>query len=322
MIFEKRSERIALSLLFLVFLLIPVFVEGNSFYVNKVATILILSIFVISLDFLVGKAGLVSLGHALYYGVGGYIFVFLAPQDEQTNFWLYGVYVVFIAGAGAFLMGLVVLRTKGVYFIMITLALGQMFYYLVRDSSVFGGSDGVFITLKPSTDFFGLKLFDLDNAVHFYYFALLSLVSTLVAFKIFVHSKFGRIVEAIRQNKERTESLGYNVFFLQLICYVISSCFAAYAGYLFALQYGFVNPSTMAWQVSGTALVMGILGGLGSIYGAILGVVTYEFLHYFYEMITEDWMLLMGVTIMCMVLLIKGGIAGFLDRLFKGDKNA
>lgn len=317
MIFQKRTERILVPMFFMVALFVPLFLESNSFFVGKVTTIIILSIFVMSLDFLVGRVGLITLGHALFYGLGGYLFVILSPEYEAVNFWVYTFYICGIAALIALVTGAVVLRTTGIYFIMITLAISQMMFYYFFDSLDFGGDDGVFIFMKPETSIFGLSFLNLDDPQHFYYLALFSLFNTLVFFKVVLRSRFGRIVEATKQNPDRTEALGYNIFAFRLTCYVIGSTLGAYAGFLFALQYGFVNPSFLAWEMSGTALVMSILGGLGTIYGAILGTFTYEGLQYFFEHLTEDWLLFMGSAIILMVIVLRKGIAGYLEKLLE-----
>ncbi len=317
MIFDKRTERIVLAIFFVVALFIPLFLEDNSFFVGKVTTVLILIVFVMSLDFLVGRVGLVTLGHALFYGLGGYLFAILVPDYETVNFWTYALYIMTICGLVALVIGAIVLRTSGIYFIMITLAISQMAYYFFFDSLQFGGGDGLFIFMKPETSIFGLNFLNLDNPTHFYYLALLAVLITLMVIKIILRSRFGRIVEASRLNPERTEALGYNIFAFRLISYVIGSMLAAYAGLLFALQYGYVNPQFMTWEMSGTALVMLILGGMGTIYGAILGTITYEGLQYLFEHFSEDWLLLMGGAIILMVLLLRKGLAGYLEKLLE-----
>lgn len=317
MIFEKRTERIFLAIFFIVALCIPLFLEANSFFVGKVTSVLILAVFVMSLDFLVGRVGLVTLGHALFYGLGGYLFAILAPEYEAVNFWIYAFYIMAINALIALIIGAVVLRTSGIYFIMITLAMSQMVYYFFFDSLAFGGDDGLFIFMKPETSLFGISFLDLDNPSHFYYLALLAVLITLLSIKIVLRSRFGRIVEASRINPQRTEALGYNIFAFRLISYVIGSTLAAYAGLLFALQYGYVNPQFMTWEMSGTALVMSILGGMGTIYGAILGTIAYESLQYLFEHMSKDWMLFMGSAIILMVLLLRKGLAGYLEKLLE-----
>lgn len=314
-IFSTKAEKAFILVFFFIGLALPLFLNENTFYVNKVSTMLILAIFVMSLDYLVGKTGLITLGHAMFYGLGGYLFVMLVPEYEEVNFWVYTFYVMALSSVAALIVGLIVLRTSGIYMIMITLALAQMTFYFFADSTAYGGLDGLFIYIKPETSIFGLNFLNLDNEIHFYYLCLLSLFNCYVFFKITLQSNFGRVIEALKENPDRATALGYNIFHFRLLAYVMSSSLAAYAGYLFALQYGFVNPTMMSWEVSASALVMAILGGLGTIFGAILGVFVYEMLHYGIEHMTQYWMFYMGVLIIAMVLSLKKGIAGLLEQI-------
>lgn len=317
MFLTNKTETWFFWVFFPLALLAPLFLEQNEFYVSKITTVVILAIFVMSLDYLIGRCGMVTLGHSMFYGLGGYLFVMLAPEYETVNFWVYTFYICVIAAVIALIVGVVVLRTSGIYMIMITLAIAQMFFYFFSDSIHWGGNDGLFIYMKPETSIFGLSFFDLDNVTHFYYFCLLSLFNCLVFFRMVLRSRFGRVMDAIRENPQRTTALGYNVFLFRLASYAMASALGAYAGYLFALQYGYVNPSMLSWQLSGTALVMSILGGMGTIYGAIMGTLVYEGLHYSLEHMTEHWLLLMGIFIIALVMLFKSGIAGFLESLLE-----
>lgn len=318
-IFTNKSEKLFIFFFFAIGLVIPLFLADNVFYINKISSMIIIAIFVMSLDYLVGRSGLITLGHAMFYGIGGYIFTIIAPEYETVNFWIYTFYVMSISAFVALIVGFIVLRTSGIYMIMITLALSQMCFYYFADSVDYGGFDGLFIYIKPETSIFGLNFLDLNNESHFYYLCLLSLFNCFVFFKVLMKSSFGRVIDALKENPERATALGYNIFHFRLIAYVIASSLAAYAGYLFALQYGFVNPSMMSWEVSATALVMALLGGLGSIYGAILGAFAYEGLHYVLEHITQYWMFFMGCLIILMVLTLKNGLSGLLSNL-AGDK--
>lgn len=319
-VFSTKAEKIFILAFFFIALGIPLFFNENTFYVNKISSMLILSIFVMSLDYLVGRTGLISLGHAMFYGLGGYLFAIMLPEYEVVNFWLYTFYVMTASAVIAFVVGLIVLRTSGIYMIMITLALAQMTFYFFADSTEYGGLDGLFIYLKPETSIFGLNFLDLDNEIHFYYLCLLSLFNCYLFCKISLNSRFGRIIDAIKENPDRALALGYNIFHFRLIAYVLSSSLAAYAGYLFSLQYGFVNPTMMSWEVSASALVMAILGGLGTIFGAILGVFVYESLHYAIEHMTQYWMFWMGSLIIVMVLTLKSGIAGLVEQFVTGKR--
>ena len=319
-VFSSKAEKVFIFAFFFIALGIPLFFNENTFYVNKISTMLILSIFVMSLDYLVGRTGLITLGHAMFYGLGGYLFAIMIPEYEVVNFWLYTFYVMAASGVIALIVGLIVLRTSGIYMIMITLALAQMTFYFFADSTEYGGLDGLFIYLKPETSIFGLNFLDLDNENHFYYLCLLSLFNCYVFCKVSLHSRFGRVIDAIKENPERATALGYNIFHFRIVSYVLSSSLAAYAGYLVSLQYGFVNPTMMSWEVSASALVMAILGGLGTIFGAILGVFVYESLHYSIEHMTQYWMFWMGSLIILMVLLLKSGIAGLIEQLVGGKR--
>lgn len=317
MLFSKRTERLFVWLFFPLALMMPLFLEQNTFYIGKLTSIMIFAIFVMSLDYLVGRCGLITLGHAMFYGLGGYLFVIIAPEYEAVNFWIYTFYICALAAAIALIVGFIVLRTSGIYMIMITLAIAQMFFYFFADSIHFGGNDGLFIYVKPDTSLFGLSLFDLDNPTHFYYLCLLSLFNTLAFFRIVMRSRFGRLVDAVRENPNRTTALGYNIFLFRLMSYTLASALGAYAGYLFALQYGFVNPSMLGWQTSGSALVMSILGGMGTLYGAIIGTFVYEGMHYTLEHLTEHWLLFMGALIILLVMVFRNGIAGYLENLLE-----
>ncbi len=320
MFFTNKTEQLFVWLFFPLALLLPLFLEQNVFYVNKLTTVLIFAIFVMSLDYLVGRCGMITLGHSMFYGLGGYLFFMIAPEYEAVNFWVYTFYICVLAAAIALVVGVIVLRTSGIYMIMITLAIAQMCFYFFSDSIHFGGNDGLFILVKPDTSLFGLAFFDLDDPIHFYYFCLLSLFNCMAFWKLVLASRFGRIMDAVKNNPDRTTALGYNVFLFRLISYVMASALASYAGYLFALQYGYVNPSMMSWQTSGSALVMSVLGGMGSIYGAILGTAVYEGLHYIFEHMTEHWLLPMGLMIIAMVMAFKSGIAGFIENLVERRK--
>lgn len=319
-LFSNKSEKLFIYIFFGISLFIPLFLDGNTFYINKFASIIILAIFVMSLDYLVGRTGLITLGHAMFYGLGGYVFAILSPEYEAVNFWLYTLYVMMISAFIALIVGLIVLRTSGIYMIMITLALAQMTFYYFADSVDYGGLDGLFIYVKPETSIFGLNFLDLDNETHFYYLCLLSLFNCFIFFKVIMNSSYGRVIDALKENPDRATALGYNIFHFRLIAYVLASSLASYAGYLFALQYGFVNPTMMSWDVSATALVMALLGGLGTIYGAIIGSFVYEGLHYTLEHLTEYWMFFMGTLIIALVLALKNGLAGFLNNLAR-DKH-
>lgn len=291
------------------------FADKATFFLQKLTTILILSIFAMSLDLLVGVCGLVSLGHALYFGVAGYSLALFAPEYESASlFWLLPASLA-ISGLVALVVGILSVRTSGVYFIMVTLAFGQMGFYLMNDSDFSGGSDGLYIMFKPVVEIAGWQLFDLDDRQSFFYFTLACLVLVFLLLKMLIRSPFGRVLVGIHSNEHRVQAIGFNTSIYKVVCFVIAGVLAGLAGFLSAVQYGFVNPSLLDWHSSGHALMMVIMGGSGTIFGAILGAFTFEILHYVFESFTEHWLLLMGAVTIAVVLLLPQGLAGALISL-------
>ncbi|HEV7370253.1 branched-chain amino acid ABC transporter permease [Arenibaculum sp.] len=291
-------------------LLFPLF--GSAFYVQLVAKIMILAVFAMSLNLLVGFTGLVSLGHAAFYGLAAYMLVFLSPEFEAAGFWwTLGAAVLASAGA-ALVIGVFVLRTTGIYFIMVTLAFAQMLYYLFHDGQFAGGSDGVYIYFKPDATLFGFQPFDLENQQHFYYVALGVMVLAYLLLRVILQSPFGHVVAGIRTNEHRMRSLGYPTFRYKLASFVIAGALAGVSGYLSAAQFGFVNPELMGWHVSGEVLMMVILGGMGSVFGPILGAFSIVLLEELFADLTKHWLLLMGGFIIMTVLVLPHGLSGLL----------
>lgn len=289
---------------------------GGDFYIQLVTKIMILSIFAMSLNLLVGFTGLVSLGHATFYGLGAYALVFSSPQYDPANFWLTLPFSMLAAGAAALLIGIFVVRTSGVYFIMVTLAFAQMVYYIFHDGKFSGGSDGVYIYVKPEMRIFGLELLDLEKTSQFYLLALVAMALCYGALRVMLHSLFGRALLGIRANERRMLSLGYATFRYKLVSFVIAGAFAGLSGYLSAAQYGFVNPSFLGWHQSAQALMMVILGGMGTLPGAILGTFAFVLLQEFLSELTRHWLLLMGGVIILAVITLPHGLAGGLTALF------
>lgn len=288
------------------------FGEKETFFLQKLTTTLILAIFALSLDLLVGITGLVSLGHALFFGLAGYTFALLAPEYAAANFWLMLPLCMAASAAAALLVGLLSIRTAGVYFIMVTLAFGQMVFYLFNDSAFAGGSDGLYIFFKPDTSIAGWMPFDLENKQTFFYVALVALVLVYGLLRQLVRSPFGYVLQGIHANEHRIRALGYNATVYKLVSFVIAGALAGLAGFLAAVQFGFVNPSQLHWHASGTALMMVIVGGMGTLFGPVLGAFAFEFLHYLFESWTEHWLLLMGLTIIAIVLFLPRGLGGWL----------
>jgi branched-chain amino acid transport system permease protein len=292
---------------------------GSTFYVQLGAKIMIMAIFALSLDFLVGHTGLVSLGHAAYFGLAAYVLAFISPQYEAANLWLTLPVAVAITAVAALLIGLFVVRTTGVYFIMVTLAFTQMIYSVFHDTKIGGGSDGIYIHVRPELAVAGVNPFNLQSPVQFYYFVLLLMIGVYALLSKVLHAPFGRALAGIKANEHRMRSIGYPVSTYKLGAFVLGGALAGVAGYLAACQFGFVNPEILAWHHSAGVLMMVILGGMGKLHGAVLGAFAYTLLQ---EILStplllgayaKHWQLAMGSLIVFIVLALPHGLAGILD---------
>ena len=288
---------------------------GDRFYIQFASKILVMIIFVSSLNLLVGFTGLVSLGHAAFFGFSGYVLAILSPLNASMNFFVALLTSILSVGVLGLIFGALVLRTKGIFFIMSTLALGEMLFYFLHDTNLAGGSDGMYINARPSLSLFDWWHLDLANVAHFYYLTLILLFLVLIVIRRIIYSPFGRVLAGIRVNEHRTKAIGYNTYKFKLVCFVIASMIAAVGGFLAAVQYGVVNPEMVGWHVSGHALMMVILGGKGTILGPILGTTTLMLVEEGFQMLTKYWQLLTGVVIVLVALFLPKGLVEL--KLFK-----
>jgi branched-chain amino acid transport system permease protein len=217
-----------------------------------------------------------------------------------------------VGGAGllALAIGLLVLRTRGVYFIMSTLAFAQLVYYLVHDTAGFGGSDGAYIYFRPEFRIAGVPLLDLTNPAQFYWLTLACCALTVALLGLVLRSRLGHAFIGIRHNEQRMRAAGFPTLAYKLASFVIGGAFAGLAGFLYAIRNGFVNPEILAWHQSGNALLMVILGGVGSLPGAVAGAVTFVLLSEVFQALTRHWQLLLGGFIIGAVALLPHGLAG------------
>jgi branched-chain amino acid transport system permease protein len=268
---------------------------------------LILAVAALSLDFLVGQGALVSFGHAAYLGIGAYAVV-LASMGGIDDLIVQALIAVVAASIFAALTGYVSLRASGVYYIMSTLAFGQMLYFLFVSLSALGGDDGY--TLSNRSRLFGEPLLTSDFSFYYACLGVLALAYLILA-RIAV-SRFGRVLNAIRQNPLRARALGFRPFPFQLAACVIAGAIAAIAGTLLANQSQFVAPAFMSWQRSGELLVMTILGGVGSLWGAVLGAIVYLSLEEALSLLTDQTHLLIGPLLVVVAIFGRRGLAGAL----------
>ena len=286
---------------------------GEKFYIQFVTKIMIMAMFAMSLDLLVGYTGLVSLGHALPFGLAAYALMFVSPESEGAGLWWSLAIAAGVAALASLAVGLLVLRTSGIYFIMVTLAFGQMAYYYVHDSKHLGGSDGKYIYVRPTLEMFGWKPFDLENPAHFYYVVLALMVFVYATIRMLLASPFGRGVVAIRENEHRLRMLGYATFRYKLVCFILAGALAGLAGWLAAAHDGLVNPEMLSWHQSGQLLMMVILGGMGTPAGPILGAAALKALELVFQGWTKHWQLLLGLFIVASVLFMPRGLAQALE---------
>jgi branched-chain amino acid transport system permease protein len=293
---------------------------ATEFYAQMVARMMILAIFAMSLDLLIGVTGLVSLGHAAYFGLAGYALAFLSPQDSAASLWWTLPAAVAAAGLAALVIGFFVVRTKGIYFIMVTMAFAQMVFYLFFDNKVLGGSDGIYINFKPNAG-----LFDLEDKRVFYYFTLAVTVLVYLFLRRLLFSPFGRALAGIRVNEHRMRALGFGTFGYKLAAFTLAGALAGLAGYLWGAQTGFVNPELMGFHLSAHAIMMVILGGLGNFAGAIAGAFVFEYLlHAFKDLPSvggfdagKHWQLWMGLFIVLVVAFAPRGLLGLVERALR-----
>ena len=308
---------IVLALLGALFLVLPAFV---GVYGLKSATrLIVLAIFVVSLDFILGLAGLVSFGHAAFFGVGAYAVYFVSPESEAANVFVALGAGVLGAAIAALAIGAFVCLTRGFYFIMVTLAAAQMMFSLFHDTDIAKGSDGAYIMIKPDIAIGGTTLLDFDHRTTFYYVCLALLIATVLALFALARTPFGRIVQGLKANETRLSALGYNTYQFKLAAFVVAGAFAGLAGALFACIDGFVTPDLFSWHQSGLAIMMAVLGGAGTLFGPILGVLAYVSLEETLKtaslvgsFIADHWRLGTGATLVVAVLLSPDGLAGFL----------
>lgn len=312
-----KGKAIFVTLIFLSLALYPLM--ADSYGIDLVIKIMIYAILALSLELLVGTTGLICFGQAAFFGIGAYATVLLSPEDGPAALWFILPASIAIAAIYALFVGALSLRTKGVYFIMVTLAFSQMAYFVVHDTSIGGGSDGIYLYYTPGMD----TWLDLSDKHTLYFFTLLFLVWTFVFLAILIRSHLGRALAGIRINEQRMLASGYTTYPYKLAAFVTSGGIAGLAGFLYAAQDGYVNPEMMSWHMSGALLVMIILGGLGHLQGAVLGAFAFVFLQEFFKSsdifgeFSRHWHLGLGLTIIASVAALPKGLVGIPEIIHK-----
>ncbi|OHC62986.1 MAG: ABC transporter permease [Rhodocyclales bacterium GWA2_65_19] len=315
------NTRLTKSLPYLVVGLLALFpLVESTFYTQLLTKVLIMAIFAMSLDLLVGYTGLVSFGHAAYFGLAGYALALMAPKYETVSLWWSLPAAIGICALFALVTGTLVLRTRGIYFIMVTLAFAQMLFFIFHDTKIGGGSDGVYIYAKPTMKLGDVELVNLEKLEQFYWLTLVLMAAAYLLLRRVLGSNFGRALLGIKVNEHRMRALGFPVFRYQLASFTLSGALAGMAGYLAAVQYGFVNPEILSWHQSGAVLMMVILGGMGTLYGSVIGAFAFVLLQEvlsnqaWFGPSAKHWQLAMGIFIMLVALYLPQGLAGLLAR--------
>lgn len=279
-----------------------------DFYISFVRRVLIFALAATSLNFILGYGGMVALGHAAFFGAGAYVVAILSVQGVSQALIAWPAAMV-VAGALAFVIGLISLRTRGVYFIMITLAFAQMVFYLFISLRQYGGEDG--INLAGPSLLPGLNLADNQT---FYYVVLCVVMACLWWLNRLVQARFGQALQGIRENESRMEALGYPVFRIKLLAFVIAGVLAGLAGALLASHNQFVSPSLMHWTASANLIIMVIVGGIGLRYGGLVGAAVLLWLEEILRLYTDYWHLPLGVLLLAIVLFAPRGLAGMFKQ--------
>jgi len=282
---------------------------------DLVVKIAIYAVFALSLELLVGVTGLVSLGHAAFLGIGAYVTV-LASGDSGGSVARVLPLAVLAAAGYALFVGALSLRTKGVYFIMVTLAFAQMAYFVFHDTKLAGGSDGLFLYAKPA-----LGALNLDDKRTMYYAVMLALIGTYALLALLQRSRFGHALAGIRVNEQRMRAAGFATYGYKLAAFVIAGALAGLAGFLLVVKDGAVTPELLSWHESGGVLLMLILGGIGSLRGAVIGAIAFTLLKELFQLesllgpLAVHWQMTLGFTIIGFVALLPKGLIGLRARL-------
>jgi branched-chain amino acid transport system permease protein len=278
---------------------------GGSFYIDLALTTVILSIFALSLELLVGRTGLVSFGHAAFFGIAAYATALLSPAASAASLaWLVPA-VLLITALAAAAIGALCLRTRGVYFIMVTLAFAQMTYFVFHDMKFAGGSDGRYLYVKPVLAVGGVTLLDLGRPLTLYYAALGCLIVVYALLALLGRSRFGHALAGIRANEQRMRAVGFSTYPYKLAAFTLAGGLAGIAGFLLAVKDGFVTPEILAWHQSGAVL------------GAFVFVLMKEFFQSeaLFGAFARHWQLPLGLAIIACVALMPNGVVALPTQL-------
>jgi branched-chain amino acid transport system permease protein len=303
------------ALLFAALLLLPFYAQfaNDRFILTLFTRIIILAMAAVSLNLIIGFGGMMSFGHAAYLGIGGYAVGILAFEGVPSGFVQWPVALA-ASALFALVIGALSLRTRGVYFIMITLAFAQMAYYVIAGLARYGGDDG--LTIQKRSEF--IAPLNLADKTQFYYLCLALLFASLYLVWRLVNSRFGMVIQGARSNDTRMRAIGFPTYRYKLFCFVIAGTLCGLSGALLANHTDFVSPAMMYWTRSGDLIIMVVLGGMGSVIGPVFGAVALLVLEEVLSGITEYWQIILGPLLLLVVLFARGGIDGLLGKARHG----
>lgn len=279
---------------------------GHAFYLDIATRLTILAIAAVSLNLILGYGGMISFGHAAYIGIGAYAVGIPAYYDIYNGLIQVPI-AVGICALFALVTGAISLRTKGVYFIMITMAFAQMAFFTMVSLDEYGGDDGLTIFLRSEIPFL-----DMEDNLTLFLVCYVSLLAVMFLVHRLINSRFGMVIRGARSNEARMRAIGYNTYVYRLTAYVIAGAICGYAGALYANFSSFISPDAMAWSRSGELMFMVILGGAGTFFGPLFGTAAFLLLEEVLSGITVHWHLIFGVLLILAVLFMKGGISGLI----------
>ena len=304
-----RSSFVALGMATALLALLPV--VAPPYYVELGTYALIYAMLALSLQLLVGCTGLVSLGHAAFYGLAAYTVYLITPPGRGLSILLTLPLAMIAAGLAALLVGALSLRTRGFFFLMVTLAFGQMLFFLFHDTKLGGGTDGAFLA-RPLLGAFDwqLPLTRRQRPYAVYYVALAQLVAMFVGLVLLLRSLFGRVLDGIRVNEHRMQALGFDTYRYKLAAFTIAGMLAGVAGHMWAMHRGFVNPELIGWHTSAEALLMILIGGLTTLQGPVIGALAFTALGEVAQTVTERKLLVEGLVVLLVVVALPKGLSG------------
>lgn len=303
-----KKSIIATLLLALVVCALPFVI--SQFVLFMMTEVLIMAIFALSLGLIMGYGGLHSLGHSAFFGIGAYTVAVLS--EHVTSIYILLPAAILISCLFALLTGLISVRNKGIFFLMITLAFTQMLFLFFRQSDLWGGADGLGTSIKPNLGFT-----ELVSPISLFYFIAAFFILSYFILRLFVNSPLGKGLKGVMENESRMAALGYNVKKYQIIAYVLAGGLAGLAGGLYIFKTQFASPDLFSVHMATTALIMVFIGGLGTLFGPVIGAGVFIFLQNYMSTMTDRWSLIMGLLFIAIVLYNRGGILQLLQLIGK-----